>query len=551
MATADKLEWPKGTPLFELAFRAVSEGMNGVGVLAAGDMEVSATANANEISVSTGDLWVPDTTHTIGSAETHSLSDNTSGSDRWDTVVFDTGTGASAVKEGTAAADPEPPDLASGEILLAYIYVPDGATDTPDSNIYNWRAFSTDAADVRLDDSAGEYSSANVEDAFTEVIREAGDPLNGPLDLSSFSGSAPFDLGTNPGAFGPVVDATVDSNSSSGTAHSFTFALDSTTFATVYAEADGSGGLQNLRVDFPEDVRVGGDILTTGGTTLFDASAGANGQFPRTVLDDERVVSSTQTANYTTSGEEVIPVDPSGGAITITVASADISEGNFITVVDVTGNAGTNTITIDTEGSETIDDASSVTIEDDYGAKVVFSPHGSNLNTAGGGTGGGVIIEDDQTTVLDPADALSAGAGLSASDDGDDTATVDYEHTETFEGRESGNVSDTNQGVLVIDHLADGETVEVYKAVLLNADGTAVATGVDLELVTLDNSGGFTSQTTLISGDGSTVFDDETGSPLGSYSNSSGGGQTIAVLVDNGSGSAVDIMAAVEGVTGV
>lgn len=165
-------------------------------------------------------------------------------------------------------------------------------------------------------------------------------------------------------------------------------------------------------------------------------------------------------------------------------------------------------------------------------------------------TVGALITEDDQTEVVAATKAISAEAGLSISDDGDGTVSLDYEHAEVFEGRETGSVPTGDQGLLVIDHLADGETVEVYKAVLVNSDGTAVASSVDLKLVTLDNAGGFTSRATLITGDGASVFDDETGSPLGSHTNSSGGGQTIAVLVDNGSGGSVDIVAVAEGVTG-
>jgi len=405
----------------ELAFRAVSEGMNGVGVLASGDMEVTATATANEISVAVGDLWVPNSTYTIGSAETHVLSDNTSGSDRWDTVIFDTtlATPASAVKEGNAAANPEPPDLASGETLLAYIYVPDGATDTPDSRIYNWRAFSTDAADVRLNDSAGDYSSSNVENALTEVVRESGDPLNGPLDLSSFSGSAPFDLGTNPTGFGPVVDATVDGNSAAGTAHAYTFALDGTTLLQVYAESDGGGGVQNVRMDLLETVRLGSDLVTTGGTTVFDSandhvpkevvetlrlnedtdgnlngsdltdSAGpgvlysaADGEFGRNVLDDLRTSATVSSTSFTTSGEEVLFVDTAtiGAASTITLASADIEDGKFFVIVDVSGSASDNPITVETEGTENINGASSFTIDVDFSG-ATFSADGSNLVT--------------------------------------------------------------------------------------------------------------------------------------------------------------------------
>jgi hypothetical protein len=148
-------------------------------------------------------------------------------------------------------------------------------------------------------------------------------------------------------------------------------------------------------------------------------------------------------------------------------------------------------------------------------------------------------------------DTLDAQAGLQATSPTTGETELAYGHREVFEGRESGTVSDTNQGTLVIDHLADGETAEVYKAALSLADGQAAPSGLDLELVTLDNAGGYTSRVTLISGDGSTVYDDETGSPVGSYTNSSGGGQTIGVLVNNATGSGQDIIGVAEGVTGL
>lgn len=552
MATADKLEWPQGTPLFELAFRALSEGMNGVGVLAGGDMEVTSTATANEISVSTGDLWVPNSTYTIGTAETHVLSDNTSGSDRWDTVVFDTSlaTPASAVVEGTAGADPEPPDLSAGQILLAYIYVPDGATDTPDSRIYNWRAFSTDAADVRLDDSAGDYSSSNVENALTEVIREAGDPLNGPLDLSSFSGSAPFDLGTNPTAFGPIVDATVDSNSAAGTSHSYTFALDGTNVLQVYAESDGAGGLQNVRVDLLQTVRIGGDLKTTGGTTIFDSANGhvrkevvetlrlnedtdgdlngsnltdsagpgtlydaTAGEFPRGVLDDEKTTTTVTTATYTSSDEELILVDTATIAAdsTITLASADAESGATVVVADLSGAASSNVITVDTEGTETINGASSFSISTDY-VGATFSSDGSNWVTTG-------------TAPLDP--------------------------NVQVEGTETGAVASGDHGTLIIDSLADGETLEIYKAIFSLSDGQPAPSSLNLVIATLDNSGGFTERATIYSGDGATVWDGDPsnsiGDPLASWTNATGARETVAVLADNSTASSQDLMAKVTG----
>lgn len=561
MATADKFEWPQGTPLFELAFRALSEGLNGVGVLAGGDMEVTATATANEISVSTGDLWVPNTTYTIGAAETHTLSDNTSGSDRWDTVVFDTSlaTPASAVVEGTAAADPEPPDLSAGQILLAYIYVPDGATDTPDSRIYNWRAFSTDAADVRLADSAGDYASANVENALTEVIREAGDPLNGPLDLSSFSGGSVLDLGTNPATFGAIVDMAVDSNSAAGTEHSFLFAVDGGSLLKVYAESDGAGGVQNLRVEFPQGIRTADDVTDDRGNVLYDYTAnvftqarlggpassltsyplplggdtdgdlnGNNlsdsagpgtlydataGEFPRGVLDDEAATATVTTATFTTSDEEVLFVDTAtiAASSTITVASADIEDGHSVVVADISGSASSYPITVETEGTETVNGASSYTIPTDY-AGATFSANGSNLVTT-------------SPAPIDPAKQV--------------------------EGAESGAVAAGDQGTLIFDHLQDGETLEVYKAIFTLDTGEAAPTSLDLVIATLDNAGGYTVQTTIYAGDGATIWDGDpansVGDPLASYTNSSGGGLTVAVLADNATSNSQDIMSKVTG----
>lgn len=289
--------------------------------------------------------------------------------------------------------------------------------------------------------------------------------------------------------------------------------------------------------------------------TIVDTDVSSSTSIDRGKISDERVLSAAKTSAYTTSGEEVIPVDTSGGAVTITLATADLgstSRANFVTIVDVGGSASVDNITVDTEGGEGIDDGTTVTVSTDYGATVVYADD-TQWYTAGGGGGGGggtdVVLEDDGTAVVDPTSGINAGAGLSATADGDGTGTVDVEHADVFEGRESGSVSNGNQGILVIDSLPDGATVEVYKAALTNADGSAVASSVTLELVTFDNAGGFTSQSTLISGDGSTVYDDETGSPLGSYTNTTGSAQSIGVLVDNGSGSSVTIIAVTEGET--
>ena len=56
------------------------------------------------------------------------------------------------------------------------------------------------------------------------------------------------------------------------------------------------------------------------------------------------------------------------GAVTsLTLPTAQVADGRRVIIKDVDGNAGTNNITIDTEGSETIDGAATLVIAADYG----------------------------------------------------------------------------------------------------------------------------------------------------------------------------------------
>jgi len=562
MTTTDGFEWPIGDPLFEVSLDAIAEGVDGNGVVSSGDLQVTATTNANEIQVAAGDLWYAGSVYSLGAAETHVLTDGDATYDRWDSVVLDTGIGSSTVLEGTAEANPEPPSPGAGQVLLAYIYVASGETDVTDSETKNFRVFSTDAADVRLDDSAGDYSSSSVEGALTEVVREAGDPLNGPLNLSGFSGTAPFDLGTNPGAFGAIADAAVDGGSAAGTEHSFLFAVDSSTVLKVYAESDGAGGVQNVRLELSVDLhddrgntlynhsanefvqaRLGGpasslssyplpigdldspyglpnitdmdadgnDLSDSAGPgTLYDS---ATGEFLRGVLDDEAATTVVSSSTYTTSDEEVILVDTAtiAASSTITLASTDLEQGHTVIISDLSGAAASYPITVETEGTETIDGSSSKTISTDY-AGATFVAEGSNW-----------VVPSPPP--LDPVKQV--------------------------EGAESGAVAAGEQGTLIFDHLQDGETLEIYKAVFTLDDGTPVPTSLDLIIATLDNSGSYTVQTTIYAGDGSTIWDGDpansVGDPLASYTNSSGVGETVAVLADNGTSSSYSVMSKATG----
>jgi len=85
-------------------------------------------------------------------------------------------------------------------------------------------------------------------------------------------------------------------------------------------------------------------------------------------FDSLRTVTTNITANY----EEVILVDASSNAITITLPTPDSGRVLNVKVIDAT-----NTVTIATPGSETIDGGSSRTITSQYISRTLVSD-GSN-----------------------------------------------------------------------------------------------------------------------------------------------------------------------------
>jgi hypothetical protein len=174
VTTADKLELGQGNPLFTTQFRALSEGVAGNGVLAAGELAVSADPNtALGLLVGPGSLRYGGSDYSLDAQASLSLTSGDATYDRWDTVVFDTASGGPAVREGVAEQYPTPPDLGVDDHLLAVVYVPSGASDVPDSNVLDWRAHHQGAAAVRVADAPGNYTSDNVEGALAEAADAA------------------------------------------------------------------------------------------------------------------------------------------------------------------------------------------------------------------------------------------------------------------------------------------------------------------------------------------------------------------------------------------
>ena len=143
----------------------------------------------------------------------------------------------------------------------------------------------------------------------------------------------------------------------------------------------------------------------------------------------------------------------------------------------------------------------------------------------------------DQTSNHIPQERVEQGSGS-----GLDADTVDGQEASALGGFSddkiatdaSGTVINGEVGVMHITSVPDNSSLEITQAALLLADGTAAPSNLDLIIGTLDNAGSGTSETNVITGDGSTIYDDQTGSPLASYSNSSGSAQTVFIGIDNG-----------------
>lgn len=140
-----------------------------------------------------------------------------------------------------------------------------------------------------------------------------------------------------------VMDMPVSSASADGTKMALGFGIDGNNVFEIGAYADGAGGVDG------EYIKVYGGFKAIP-TTVTGATY--------TMLESDYIVDFTYTAT---------------GAVTITLPTALLAKYPIWTIKDAGSNAGTNNITIQTEGAETIDGSATYVINTDNSAVSIHS----------------------------------------------------------------------------------------------------------------------------------------------------------------------------------
>jgi len=134
-----------------------------------------------------------------------------------------------------------------------------------------------------------------------------------------------------------AMDMPVSNASADGLEMSYTFRIDGNNILKIGAKADGSGGVDGLFVKNYGGVHKN---ITTVNAATYD------------LLESDYILDVTYTAT--------------GAVTSLTLPTAQVTAGRTIIIKDAGGNAGTNSITIDTGTAETIDGAATLVINTDY-----------------------------------------------------------------------------------------------------------------------------------------------------------------------------------------
>lgn len=222
----------------------------------------------------------------------------------------------------------------------------------------------------------------------------------------------------------------------------------------------------------------------------------------------QSVVNDRMESDVTGSGSH--PSSPEVGHVSHRTDTSNLPTSDEATYVhDGTNNVWHRLMQADGDTMTGVLDMGGYKIHDATGTLTL----GGNVETGNNFTVGGSLTVTNDTSLQQGA-TLQGGA----------------HDTDWFQNHDGGVVAAGNYVPLGTCQLADGETFYVQQA-SLTQDGfnTAAATGITLVVHTSDGT-----TTTVLNGDGSSVYNDQTGNPLASYSNSTGGTVSLTIGIDNG-----------------
>ena len=254
------------------------------------------------------------------------------------------------------------------------------------------------------------------------TMRVSGASTFGGATSIGSTTDAPFGLYISNSSLGSSATARITLDTQGGTWHidntriggTLTFTRLSSTYltiastgaatfsSTVSATSYRSAGLELMTSDGTSNyIKTGATLffqsgattlmsLTTGGNlavdtnTLFvDAANNRVGVGTSSPTSSLHVVGSvtkshtTKTANYTmTESDYTVLCDTSAGGFTISLPAASGCSGRIYVIKKITGNSGTNNITIDPNGSETIDGATTYALQ--CRSSVMIQSNGAN-----------------------------------------------------------------------------------------------------------------------------------------------------------------------------
>lgn len=338
-----------GQPIFETQLQAISEAAAGNGVVAPGDLAVSAGTGDLDLDVAAGEVVRDGATVSLGPA-TLATSAGDASEDRWDIVVADAGAGSLAVREGTPAQYPSPPALGSDDVLLAVVSVEAEATQVTDADILSWRL------------QGGLGGPFDALDDGTTVVAGV-DELNATtqLDITQDGTRAVLALAND----------AVTISAGDGLRNGGTVTLGETTTLNIEA-ADIAGNA--LEDNGNDDLAVasngiGTDELASGAVT--DTEVASSTAISRDKLQGKHQTV-TVSSDHTATNYERVLADASSNAVSVTLPAPSTALNVTVKAIDAT-----NDVTVATPGSETIDGDAQRAITEQYVALTLTSD-GSN-----------------------------------------------------------------------------------------------------------------------------------------------------------------------------